>query len=247
MAEIKNRGKLSKFFFYGFVLAALLHPLAVAGAAKTNTIKGEALEARALEYVQANIPWDPDATEIEIDYSGPDIVVPKGEVELNFKLPVRRVRTGRIPVTVKITVNKKLAKILRLTAQVTHYSPVIKTRNRVNRGDILTEEDVVVEVIPSNRIVRNAMTQLDEVVGQQAIRNMSKGRVVTASSVHKPTLVKKGDQVTLVAEMGAMKITAPGIVRQKGFKDSLVKVLNIQTQKTVFGMVQDEKTVKVNF
>ncbi|VAX33222.1 hypothetical protein MNBD_NITROSPINAE05-856 [hydrothermal vent metagenome] len=79
------------------------------------------------------------------------------------------------------------------------------------------------------------------------MRNMGQGRVVTTSSVHKPTLVNKGDRVVLIAEMGAMKITAPGIVRQKGFKNSLVKVLNIQTQKTVFGMVQDAKTVKVNF
>jgi flagella basal body P-ring formation protein FlgA len=246
MAKIKNRINVSKIFL-GFVLIALLHPIAIASAGKTATIKAEVLEARALEFVQENIPWDPDATEIEIDYKGPDIIVPKGEVDIDFKLPVRRVRPGRIPVTVKIAVNKKLERKFRLTAQVTHYSPVIKTRNRVNRGDILTEENVAVEVMPSNRIVRNALTQLEDVVGLQAIRNMGKGRVVTTSSIHKPTLVNKGDQVTLIAEMGAMKITAPGIVRQKGFKDSLVKVLNIQTQKTVFGMVQDAKTVKVNF
>jgi flagella basal body P-ring formation protein FlgA len=246
MAKIKNRINFSKFYL-GFMLIALLHPIAIASAGKTNTIKAEHLEARALEFVQKNIPWDPEATEIEIDYQGPDIVVPKGEVGIDFKLPVRRVRSGRNPVTVKITVNKKLERRFRLTAQVTHYSPVIKTRSRVNRGDILTEDDVVVEVIPSNRIVRNALIYLEDVVGQQAIRNMGKGRVVTTSSINKPTLVKKGDQVTLIAEMGAMKITAPGIVRQKGFKNSLVKVLNIQTQKTVFGMVQDAKTVKVNF
>lgn len=245
MAEI-NRLNISKIFF-GFVLIVLLHPIAIASAGKTITIKAEVLEARALEFIQENIPWDPDATEIEIDYRGADIIVPKGEVDINFKLPARRARTGRIPMTVIIMVNEKLEKRFRLTAKVTHYSPVIKTRNRVNRGDILTEEDVVVEVMPSNRIARNALTQLEDVVGLQAIRNMGQGRVVTTSSVHKPTLVNKGDRVVLIAEMGAMKITAPGIVRQKGFKNSLVKVLNIQTQKTVFGMVQDAKTVKVNF
>ena len=140
-----------------------------------------------------------------------------------------------------------MQKRLRLTAHVTHYAPVVKTLRPINRGEILTAGDVVVEVMPSNRIVRNAMTSLDDVVGNQAIRNMGIGRVVTTSAINKPTLVKKGDQVTIIAQSGAMKITAPGIVRQKGFKNSLVKVLNIQTQKTIFGMVQDAKTVKVNF
>jgi len=205
------------------------------------------LEARAIEFVQANIPWDPETTEIEIGYGGQDVVVPLGVVDMNFTLPVHRVRMGRFPVTVRITVDDILLKRLRLTAKVTHFGPVVKTLRRVNRGEILTAGDVVVEMVPSNRIVRNALTSLEDVVGNQAIHNMGIGRVVTTNFINKPTVVKKGDHVTIVVEGVGLKITAPGIVRQKGFKNSLVQVLNIQTQKTVFGMVQDAKTVKVNF
>ena len=219
----------------------------LAFASETHTIKGDELRAKAVEFLEANIPWDPNTTEIEIAYRGKDIEVPKGEVNLNFDFPAQRVRMGRFPVTVRISVNKILKTRLRMMARVTHFAPVVKTRRRVNRGEILTNEDVVVEVVPSNRIVRNALTRLNEVVGNQVIRNLGVGKVITTSSIDKPTLVKKGDRVTLIAEIGAMKITAPGIVRQKGFKDSLVQVLNTQTKKTVFGMVQDAKTVKVNF
>ena len=246
MTEIKSYVNLPKIIL-GLVTLAFLNLAGLASASETSTIKKEFLEARAIEFVAENIPWDPDSTEIEIEYAGQDIVVPSGEVDMNFNLPSRRVRMGRFPVTVRITVDKILQKRLRLTARVTHFAPVVKTLRRINRGEILTAGDVVVEVMPSNRIVRNAITNLDEVVGNQAVRNMGIGRVVTINSVHKPTLVKKGDRVTLIAQSGAMKITAPGIVRQKGFKDSLVEVLNVQTQKTVFGMVQDSQTVKVNF
>lgn len=231
----------------GFALTLSLHLVGIANAAKTNTITTEVLEARAIEYVQANIPWDKNTTEIKIEYGGKDVVLPRGVVDMDFNLPVRRVRTGRFPLTVRITVDNVLKKRLRMTAHVTHFTPVVKTLRPINRGEILTDENVVVEVMPSNRIVRSAMTSLDDVVGNQAIRNMGMGRIITSSAINKPTLVKKGDQVTIIAQSGAMKITAPGIVRQKGFKNSLVKVLNIQTQKTIFGMVQDAKTVKVNF
>ena len=225
----------------------LLSLFGLANASETHTIKGKELQAKAIEFLEANIPWDPNTTEIEIAYRGKDIELPKGEVDMNFEFPAQRVRMGRFPVTVRISVDKVLQKRLRMMARVTHFAPVVKTRRRVNRGEILTKKDVVVEVVPSNRIVRNAMTSMNEVVGNQVIRNLGVGRVITTSSIDKPTLVKKGDRVTLIAESGAMKITAPGIVRQKGFKDSLVQVLNTQTKKTVFGMVQDAKTVKVNF
>jgi flagellar basal body P-ring formation protein FlgA len=59
--------------------------------------------------------------------------------------------------------------------------------------------------------------------------------------------VKKGDRVMLVVEKGSMKITVPGVVKEKGFKNSLIQVQNLQTKKTVFGQVVDPQTVKVNF
>ncbi|MCH7622934.1 MAG: flagellar basal body P-ring formation protein FlgA, partial [Nitrospinae bacterium] len=107
--------------------------------------------------------------------------------------------------------------------------------------------DVAVEGGQSKGKKRREVTSIDDVVGKQAIRNMGMGRVITANSLSKPVLVKKGDRVTIIVQSGSMKITAPGLVREKGFKDSLVQVLNIQTKKTVFGMVMDSKTVKVNY
>lgn len=239
--------KLFSIILNGILIVWSLILVGAVDASATNTIKREAIESKAREFVEDRIPWDPQTTEITLEYKGKDIVVPAGTVDMDFDLPQRRVRMGRFPVTVIITVDNILQKRLRLTAHVTHYAPVIKTLRRVNRGEILTEGDVTVEVMPSNRITRNAMTSLDDVVGNQAIRNMGMGRVVMVNSLRKPALVNKGDQVTLIAESGGMKITVPGIVREKGFKDSLVQVLNIQTKKTVFGMVKDSKTVKVNF
>jgi len=246
MTKLKTIGNFSHTVLAILIVASLIL-VGVAGASPTLTIKGEVIELRAMKFIADHIPWDPDTTEITIDYKGQDIVVPAGIVDMKFSLPSRRVRLGRFPVIAKIKVGNIFQKKLRLTAHVTHYAPVVKTLRPVNRGKILTARDVVVEIVLSNRIVRNAMTRLDDVVGNQAIRNMGMGRVVTVNSLRKPALVNKGDQVILLAESGSMKITAPGIAREKGFKNSLVQVLNIQTKKTVFGIVIDSKTVKVNF
>lgn len=242
--------RIFRKFYKSFSIILVLALSIMAGSASaspTSTVTGEVIEARATEFLKARIPWDPESTEMTLVYKGKDIVVPRGALEIIFDIPGRGERMGRIPVNVKISVDNVLQKKLRLTAHVTRYSPVVKTVRPVNRGTILTAEDVKIEVVPSNRVYRNAVTTLDEVIGSQAIRNIGLGRVVTVSSLGRPTLVKKGDQVTIIAESGSMKITAPGIVREKGYKDSLVQVLNIQTQKMVYGMVMDSRTVKVNF
>jgi len=246
MTDLKNSGN-STPLVPGILIIAFLTLVGGAGASEASTIKGELIASRAMKFVADHVPWDPDATEVTINYRGKDIVVPTGIVDMSFELPSGGSRLGRFPVTVKIKVNHILRKRLRLMANVILNSPVVKTRRPVNRGKILTEKDVAVEVVSSNHLFRNAMTSLADVVGKQAIRNIGMGRVVTANSLSKPVLMNKGDRVTLVVESGPMKITAPGIMREKGFKESLVQVLNIQTKKIVYGMVLNSKTVKVNF
>lgn len=211
------------------------------------SLKAADIEERALGFLEKRIPWNPDTTEITIDYKGKDIILPVGKLEINFVMPGRTVRLGRFPLNAKITVDGVFKKRLRLIAEITRSIPLVKTRHRINRGDILTEEDVMLEITNSNRIIRNAITRLEDVVGYEAVRTLGEGRVITVKSLRKPPLVQKGDRVTLVAEKGPIRITAPGMVREKGFKNSLIPVLNIQTKKLVFGKVVDSQTVKVNF
>jgi flagella basal body P-ring formation protein FlgA len=44
-----------------------------------------------------------------------------------------------------------------------------------------------------------------------------------------------------------MKITAPGIAREKGFKGGIVEVTNVQSKKNIFARVVDSNTVEIQF
>lgn len=214
---------------------------------ENTSLKSSEIEERALLFLEERMPWDPEMTEVTIDYRGKDIILPSGELEVNFSLPGRRARLGRFPLQAKIMVNNVFQKKLRLTAKVERSIALVRTSRRVRRGEILTEEDVVLEISKSNRSFKTAITSLEDAVGFEAVHGIGAGRVVTVNSLRKPPLVEKGDRVTLVVEKGSMKITAPGVVREKGFENSLIEVLNLQTKKMVFGKVLDPQTVKVNF
>lgn len=211
------------------------------------SLKSQEIKERALLFLEERMPWDPETTEVVIDYAGRDIVLPTGELEVNFSLPGRTARLGRFPLQAKIMVNNVFQKRLRLIAKVERSIALVRTSRRIKRGEILTEGDVVLEISKSNRSFKTAITSLEDAVGFEAVHGIGAGRVVTVNSLRKPPLVEKGDRVTLVVEKGSLKITAPGVVREKGFENSLIQVLNLQTKKMVFGKVMDPQTVKVNF
>lgn len=231
-------GLLFVFFASGMGMARPLENVSVTSAE---------IKEQALLFLEERMPWDPETTEVTIDYEGRDIILPTGKLEVDFSLPGRVTRLGRFPLQAKITVNKVFQKRLRLIAKVERSITLVRTSRRVKRGEILTEDDLVLEISKSNRSFKTAVTSLEDAVGFEAVHGIGAGRVVTVNSLRKPPLVEKGDRVTLLVEKGSLKITVPGVVREKGFESSLIKVLNLQTKKIVFGKVLDPQTVKVNF
>ncbi len=219
----------------------------VADAGQRQVLKAEEIEAQAMQFLSERLPWDPDSTDVSLDFDRKDLDLPAGRLELDFRLPASTVRAGRVPFSAQVKVDNKFFKRLRLNARILLSLQRIKTTRAVNRGEILSEDDVEMETIQSSRVPRQAVTRLEDVVGFEVVRNLGAGRVILMNALRKPPLVDKGDQVILVAEKGSMRITVPGIVRQKGFKGGLVQVLNVQTKKVVFGHVVDAQTIKVIF
>jgi len=242
-----RKTEMGLLLVFGMLFVFFLSGLSVARPLEKVSLKPAEIEGQARRFLDKRIPWDPERTEITVNYNGKELILPAGDVEMNFSLPGRKVRLGRFPLQARISVNGVFQKRLRLIANLERSISLVKTSRRIRRGEILTEQDVALEVLKTNRQFTTAVTSLEDAVGFEAVHSMGAGRVVTVNSLRKPPLVKKGDRVTLVVEKGSLRITTPGVVKEKGFKNSLIQVLNLQTKKTVFGQVMDPKTVKVTF
>ncbi|MCH6579188.1 MAG: flagella basal body P-ring formation protein FlgA [Nitrospinae bacterium] len=44
-----------------------------------------------------------------------------------------------------------------------------------------------------------------------------------------------------------MRVTAPGVVKENGFKNDTVRVENINSRKLIFGTVVDSHTIRINY
>lgn len=218
-----------------------------AAASGTQILTPQVIKKGAAGFLSQRLPWEQESMDVVVSYHGKDMVLPEGNLELRYRLSGGTARLGRIPISLEIRVDGIFKRRLRLTAHVTVIQEVVQTRNSIKRGAILKPADVEIKKIRTDRLVQHVAGNLAEVVGYEARRNLQKGRMVTLNSLRKHPLLKKGDPVVLIAEKGRMRITAPGIAKEKGFKDSMVQVLNVQSKKTVFGWVVDANTVRVNF
>ncbi len=237
---------VSSFWFVSLLFFA---PVSVqkSHASGTQTISQEVIEIAGNEFLSKSLPWDKESLQIETYYDGEEIELPAGRLDLIFKMPGTKQNAGRIPLTLQINVDDKYQKRVRLTSRVTVTQNVIKTTKSLRRGKLITSDDVFLETIETEKPFENAITNLKNVVGFEAGRNLSKGKIIIASNLKKPALGNKGDKILILAEKGTMKITTPGILKEDGYEDSMVQVLNMESKKIIYGKLVDANTVKVNF
>jgi flagella basal body P-ring formation protein FlgA len=91
------------------------------------------------------------------------------------------------------------------------------------------------------------ITDPDSVLGKRTRRAIGSNTVMRANLVESPPLVKRGDVVVILAESGALRITALGQVKKKGRLGESIPVMNYDSKKVVYARVIDSNTVKVEF
>jgi flagellar basal body P-ring formation protein FlgA len=219
----------------------------IATASETQVVTVEEIEKGAIEKLVSILPWEKDLLEINVYYKGEDIILPPGKKELIYKARANNQKAGRIPLTLQIKVNGSFHKRIKLTSRVLVTQDIVKTIHSVRKGEIISREKIQLETIQTERPWKNALTSTDQALDYEAKRNLPVGKILTAKYLKKPALVTKGDKILILAEKGTMKITAPGILKEDGYEGAMIKVLNMESKKVIYGRLVDANTVKVSF
>jgi flagellar basal body P-ring formation protein FlgA len=244
---IKNY--IKKYFGYFVVLGLVSTTSSVtwANSDNTKTLTSQEIIDSAENYLINRLDWDPESLDMTIKYQGKDLELPEGKLFLDFgKRNLSRV-IGRIPLTVLVKVDDKFIKRLRVNANIAIYQDVVKATNSLQRGQVIGTSDIVVERTRTEKILKNIPTSLDKVIGQAATRNIQDGKIIKFRDLKKVPTVRRGARVIILARKGTVKITAPGTVREDGFKNSIVQVVNLETKKTIYAEVINANTVEVRF
>jgi flagellar basal body P-ring formation protein FlgA len=192
---------------------------------------GHALERRGGLGDAANLAltFDRDVQDIQLDASNNGTMQP---ISARFEP-----RNGRFDVSFEIGNDINAAPVkLRFTGTAVETVEAAVLTRTVERNEILKSTDVTTERRPKAEIGGDAAVRTSA-VGMQARKQLRAGQAVRVADLVKPDLVQRDDNVTLIYEAAGLYLTVRGKAMEGGAEGDVVNVLNLQSKRTISGVV----------
>ncbi len=174
-------------------------------------------------------------------------VVPPGELELRVAALKHGLPNGRLPLSVDLVVDGRVVKKVFVGADVDVVCKAVFARRALKRNHVIGEDDVELRRSPRSRLPRNYIDSLADILGKKTKRRVAAATALRPDMVEIPCLIHRRDVVVIVAAMKGMQVTTLGEARQKGRRGDRIKVVNLDSRKTVYARVVDSNTVAVDF
>lgn len=108
-------------------------------------------------------------------------------------------------------------------------------------GTMITAADLTVR----DGVQAGTFEFVSDVVGQEARTALYAGRPIPFEAVGAPALVNRNQIVPLLFNAGGLSIETEGRALERGGAGDRVRVMNLTSRATLFGLVQKDGSVKV--
>ncbi len=173
--------------------------------------------------------------------------VPEGAVTLKIADNGDRKMLGRISVTSFVYVDARSAQRVTLSGWVNLFKGVPCAVRTLKRDEVASENDIKIIRKDISRLPLNIVSDAKEVIGKRLKHSVRSGEYLRENMFENVPVVNKGDQVVIVAESGAFRVTAIGKTLEKGCSGDIIRVKNSMSKKIISAQIIDASTVRVRF
>jgi flagella basal body P-ring formation protein FlgA len=213
-----------------------------------RTLEGKDIElqvARALEHrnglgeaANLSLTFDRDVQDLKLEASNSGAMQ---AISARFEP-----RNNRFDVTFEIANdNVSTPTRLRFTGRAVETVEAAVLARNVERNEVIKSSDVVVERRPKAE-VGGEVASRDRAVGMQARKQLRAGQALKTADLAKPDLVQRDQSVTLIYESTGLYLTIRGKALEGGTEGDVVNVLNLQSKRTVSGVVTGRGQVSIS-
>lgn len=176
-----------------------------------------------------------------------DLLVPPGDITYDIELPYGVKYNSPTYVTIGVWVAGQPVTVVKLRFDIKKYEQIAVSSRAIAAGELVNADSVVLERRESGRLAPGYVTDLTKILGLTVKRQVAAGMVLNDSLLDKPALIQRGNNVSIVAKIGGIIITTPGIAMENGSENQFIRVRNANSKKIVTGRVIDENTVQIHF
>ncbi|HEY8191838.1 MAG TPA: flagellar basal body P-ring formation chaperone FlgA [Alphaproteobacteria bacterium] len=132
-----------------------------------------------------------------------------------------------------------------LTGRIQRLVSVPTLQKTLRNGDIISAADINWIEVDTKDLQNDQLLKEEDFIGKTPRRMVNAGKPVRDNELEKPSLIERGDMVTLVYRTGPITLTAKGKALQGGAAGDLVKFVNIASNRTLDGIVSADHEITV--
>ncbi|MFC3853398.1 flagellar basal body P-ring formation chaperone FlgA [Salinispirillum marinum] len=134
-----------------------------------------------------------------------------------------------------------------ITASVGMHLPVVTLSRSLPRNSVITADDISMQVKNIADEHQGFYLDADAVIGSALARDLGLGYVLHSRVLNAPTLVSRGDAVTIRATGGGISVSMAGTAMMDGTEGRQISVRNNSSGKVLRAWVVDRGLVEVPF
>ena len=131
--------------------------------------------------------------------------------------------------------------------QASVFLPVVHAARVIERGQTISAEQLQLQEVNIGKAPRGFYNSFDEVVGQGAKRRVRAGQLIAPNLLTTPLLIRRGQQVTIVASQDGISASATGEALANGREGEVIRVRNLGSQKVIEAQVVEDGVVTSTF
>ena len=212
-------------------------------------ITGEEIIRKAREYLLSKLSRPETEIIIESDRPPMDKLLPAngGDIRWEISQIDANKDRGNVQLVVRISIDEKQYLKIPVFFTIRTYEDIAVPNKKIDRHDILAMDDLVIKRMETTKLAGLTFDNAEELAGKRAIRSILPNIPITAEMIDNPPLIKKGDFIKVSVQSGNLHIVTKGVAKEDGYVGKVIRIKNTDSNKELYGKVEDSTTVKIIF
>ena len=147
-------------------------------------------------------------------------------------------------ISVKAECNGGTTWSVHVPAQVTIYREITIAKRDIRRGEVINAMHLTSNLVNVSNIRQAFLSESKDIIGKEAKRNISTGEPFKTALLDAPTVVKRGELVTLESLAGSIKVSSAGTAMANGRIGQKIRVRNNSSERVISGIVISQGVVQ---
>lgn len=197
------------------------------------------------DYILANMPWKAEDAEIDLPQPYDDIVVPDGNIEIEWRAAPQYRYVGAGGFRGDIKVDGKVERSVNLRANINAYAEVLVAKAEIQRGAAFRPEDFEVRKELLSSANADRVKEVEPLIGRIAKKSLFTGQVVKNGDFEAPQVIKRNQLVNVETRAGALLIQSQAVAMNDARIGDTLLCSNPGSSQNFQGIVRDDGTVVV--